>query len=423
MSKEKEMIVLTKVSRHENCCIFKAPTPLQRTNPKAFQPEIVSVGPYHYNDKGLETIQMHKQRFLELFLETGNRLGGPVSMTSLEDDVGALEETIRDSYSEHLQLSREELVKIMILDGCFIIMVVLVALRHVSFGSDTIFTVPIFTVPWILPTLRRDLLLLENQVPYIVLETLFAKSGIDVSLKRLLCEFFSSSLRFLSVERVMERIVGSEPRHLLHLIRQSQIPPSSSQLNRLGATSYVPRKRDIFPARKLELQGIEFKADWSANTILAIGLQNNALVIPHLLLDQFTGTLLYNVVAFEQCCMKSEDHFTSYIVLMGFLMNDKEDVSLLREKCIIGNCFSGDYEKTSHFFKGLSKCIALDLSRTYFEPTFEVINAYTCKRGTGYWARFKRNYFDSPWVLVSFIVVFLMLIAVFRSVVAPFVQE
>lgn len=104
-------------------------------------------------------IQQHKLRFVELFLETANQHGASISMESLESVVGDLEEKIRDAYSEPLELSKEKLVKMMVLDGCFILMLILVKLERVKSRNhkDTI-----FTLPWIIPTLRSDLLLLEN---------------------------------------------------------------------------------------------------------------------------------------------------------------------------------------------------------------------------------------------------------------------
>ncbi|VVB16582.1 unnamed protein product [Arabis nemorensis] len=185
-----------KESIGETCCIFRAPPLLLQTNPLAFRPSIVSIGPYHSDDERLQMIQQHKHRFLELFMETANQQGGSISMTFLETIVGDLEKDIRDAYSEPLQLSREELVKIMVLDGCFVLMVILVASKHVSLTNpnDTI-----FTLPWIVPTLRVDLLLLENQVPYMLLETLFGKLGFPayVDPKRLTCIFFESSLGYI----------------------------------------------------------------------------------------------------------------------------------------------------------------------------------------------------------------------------------
>lgn len=383
---------LTKVSPHyEDCCIFRAPPLLLQTNPKAFQPQILSVGPYHHKDKGLEMIQMHKQRYLELFLETANRnrVGQLVSMTSLENDVGALEEAVRNSYSEHVQLSREELVKMMILDGCFILMLALVASGEVSIGYDTI-----FSVPWILPTLRIDLLLLENQIPYIVLETLFAKSGASCSLNRILCRFFAQNLFSI---RVLMKIDDAKPRHLLHLIREIQTRSSSHQNpsgHTLSSDEFKPNF--ILPATKLRRQGIEFKREGKADTILDIGLRNNRLVIPHLLLDQLVCIFLYNCVAFEKCLKGYGDHFSSYVVFMGFLMKDKEDAAFMHKERIIENSF-WSYKEASDFFKDMSKCITLDRENhlafeSYFAPTFEVINAYTCQRRTRYWANFKGTF-------------------------------
>ncbi|KAI5319515.1 hypothetical protein L3X38_039223 [Prunus dulcis] len=49
---------------NSSCCIFRLPQYLLEINKKAYQPHIVSIGPYHYGDTHLDMMQQHKWRFL-----------------------------------------------------------------------------------------------------------------------------------------------------------------------------------------------------------------------------------------------------------------------------------------------------------------------------------------------------------------------
>ncbi|KAJ4883664.1 hypothetical protein Rs2_33757 [Raphanus sativus] len=158
---------LKKSAGGQDCCIFRIPHTLVQANETAYKPKIVSIGPYHHCDGGvdkdhLQMIQEHKQRYLAFFLSKTNKKD--VYMTHLREVVSEMEERIRGSYSEDLKFDREKLIDMMILDGCFILTLLIVVSKkstwRINYADD-----PIFTMRWVLPTLRSDLLLLENQGP------------------------------------------------------------------------------------------------------------------------------------------------------------------------------------------------------------------------------------------------------------------
>ncbi|CAN1835957.1 UPF0481 protein At3g47200 [Linum perenne] len=70
---------------------------------------------------------------------------------------------VRASYSERFdKLSDTKLAEIMLLDGCFILELFLrYSNSDLRLESD-----PIFTTSWMVLTLQRDLILLENQIPF-----------------------------------------------------------------------------------------------------------------------------------------------------------------------------------------------------------------------------------------------------------------
>ncbi|KAM3685466.1 hypothetical protein ACJW31_11G119700 [Castanea mollissima] len=61
------------------------------------------------------------------------------------------------------------------------------------------------------------------------------------------------------------------------------------------------------------------------------------LVIPHFVVDNKTEDLFRNLMALEQCHYPKEAYICNYILLLDFLINNKDDVELLVEEGIIVN--------------------------------------------------------------------------------------
>ncbi|RIA04073.1 hypothetical protein BRARA_K01729, partial [Brassica rapa] len=157
-SEDTDPKLLRESAGSESCCILRIPHSLARINLKAYEPKIVSIGPYHHGKEHLKMAQQHKRRFLKFLVAKMQEKG--TNPQELINAVSTLEGDIRGSYSEDLGLESEELVEMMVLDGCFILTLFLVVSgKVVCTNLDD----PIFRMPWILPSIRADLLLLENQ--------------------------------------------------------------------------------------------------------------------------------------------------------------------------------------------------------------------------------------------------------------------
>lgn len=222
---------LKKSAGGQSCCIFRVPHTLFQANETAYKPKIVSIGPYHHCDgevdkDHLQMIQEHKQRYLAFFLSKTNQKD--VHMTHLREAVSVMEERIRGSYSEDLKFDREKLIDMMVLDGCFILTLLIVVSKkstwRINYADD-----PIFTLRWILPTVRSDLLLLENQVPFFVFQDILKTSRLFPSsnLNEMIFAFFSYSIR--RPKEFWEERKNLDASHLLDLIRKTFIPNQTQQ--------------------------------------------------------------------------------------------------------------------------------------------------------------------------------------------------
>ncbi|CAN1844183.1 UPF0481 protein At3g47200 [Linum perenne] len=110
---------------------------------------------------------------------------------------------VRSSYGQWIDYSDTDLARMMLLDGCFILELFL----RYSNPDPKLQSDPIFTTSWMILTLQRDLALLENQIPFFVLEWLFnftvrrTANGLSTpSLPDLALRFFRSSINNVSEE-------------------------------------------------------------------------------------------------------------------------------------------------------------------------------------------------------------------------------
>ncbi|XP_028088133.1 UPF0481 protein At3g47200-like [Camellia sinensis] len=157
---------LTQISPSPSeCCIFRVHKQLRGVNEKAYEPETVAIGPYHRGKHSLQMMEEHKLRYLKLLLKRKNESSADKYVTA----IASLEQEARRCYAEPISLSPDEMIEMLILDGCFIIELVwnfeIACLRD---KND-----PIFKMDQIDNSLQRDLMLFENQLPFFILYELF----------------------------------------------------------------------------------------------------------------------------------------------------------------------------------------------------------------------------------------------------------
>ncbi|XP_062173676.1 UPF0481 protein At3g47200-like [Alnus glutinosa] len=156
------------------CCIYRVPKLLRKVNKEAYTPKLISIGPFHCNREEFWEMEMLKQRYFKNFL---NRTGK--SQQDLRKIIEDNEEKIRHCYSEDSTLESGEFVKMILLDAIFIIELFL-KVRDQKKGEveeeDYI-----LRKKWLANGIYYDLLLLENQLPFFVLEKLYKFAGFSDS--------------------------------------------------------------------------------------------------------------------------------------------------------------------------------------------------------------------------------------------------
>ncbi|XP_068340456.1 UPF0481 protein At3g47200-like [Pyrus communis] len=390
-------------------CIYRVPPGLAGISPKAIQPEIVSIGPYHHGKKELSEFQSYKWWFLDRLLWRTKR--------GLQDYVKAmsrLEKSTRNCYSDHHELSVSDFVEMMVLDGCFIIEL----FRFVCESNDDDHVVdendregnPILATPWLIPILTRDLLKLENQLPFSVLETLYdisrdqRKAAVPLVIQAV--KFFSNSL--LRPTEVLKNSRLLEPEHLLDLFRLTFLPLKGTSNDQYSSQKlYRPSSESIQCTTELRSSGIEFKARKVADSFLDINFQNRVLYIPPLTINDFTTTFVINCLALEQCLQYSTGTwFSTYITFMSCLLTSTRDVKLLCSNGIISTGFSQNDQNVAEMFRKLGEKAGFNIRDCYLSKQFRDVEAYY----SSHWATFMRTYFSKQWSFITVFYAFILLV-------------
>ena len=162
------------------------PDRLRRANEAAYTPKVVSIGPIH-REKSLKIMKDYKRLFLKNFLlRTGKDLIHYIKI------VNDREESLRECYQETFELSSDEFCHIILVDAVFIVELFLSqypeeAEVHLPASERERLSYPRQVLGEILP----ELLLLENQLPFFILQEIWKDATINS-----IVDFFQSVLLF-----------------------------------------------------------------------------------------------------------------------------------------------------------------------------------------------------------------------------------
>ena len=407
---EPPRLLSTAAGKH-SCCIFRVPQSLVEVNGKIYAPHIVSVGPYRRGEPQLRMIEEHKWRYLGSLVSRTEHAKG-LKLENLMKSMAEMEDRARECYSEAIQLTSDEFVEMMVLDGCFVIELLRKAANLVRFEQDD----PILTMAWIIPFFYRDFLRLENQIPFFVLQRLFdltksppeEKSPTPPTLSLLALQFFNNAMQ--RPDAAIEKHRDLEAKHLLDLVRGSLIPASHPEPKRRRSTP----THIIHCVSKLRRAGIVLQQG-DDESYLVVRFQGGVLEMPTIAIDDFTASFLLNCVAFEQCHRACSKHFTTYATLLDCLVNTHRDVEYLCDRNIVENCFGSDGE-VARFINNLGRDVAFDMDLCYLGDLFNDVHLYYANSWHVQWAGFKYTYFDTPWSFISaFAALILLLLTVAQT--------
>lgn len=379
-------------------CIFRIPHILRRGNENVFVPNLVSIGPYHHGHEDLKAMEEIKQWYLHCLLERrGNQ---EASMMSFVKGIRSMEKYCRDCYGEKVNLSSDDFVEIMVVDGCFIIELFRKYITDAKAGkcATKVFPErddPVFDTSWMIATLLYDLLLLENQIPWRVLDCLFKLTREndeieETSLSQLTLFYFE----FYTLGRYPKKIEETGSKHLLDFIRSCLLGATKEDsTNNHPSTDWAP----IPSVTELLQAGVKFRR--TDDSMLNITFENGVMKIPPIVVNENGESLFRNLIVYEQCeASVYECKITSYAVVLDNLINTSSDVDILMQKGILFTHLSKE-DIASFFNKLYNNTIPGHFS--YKELT-DKVNEHYHGRFNRWKTILARDYFNNPWSTLAF---------------------
>ncbi|XP_057741334.1 UPF0481 protein At3g47200-like [Arachis stenosperma] len=461
------------------CSIYNVPCNLRKVNPEAYTPEMISIGPIHFNKGKLKPMQEHKQRYFHFFW---HRVSNEQAMKKYKEFLESNEETIRQRYAHKFpEISKEMFVDMMLLDAVFIMELLLRnscwkldRSKHEreyratkSFKSDHSDDY-IVTQSWVNRNITRDLILLENQIPFFVVNKLYDDVVVPNDRNREIIEHYSCFVELAihyfafydtqmssceETKRLLERnqskkkkdnsngsFLGSRnkantksmdrdngysnPKHFTDLIRYFYLP--DNKIGESGCPDSVLRT-----ATKLQDSGITFEKVLNRR-LLHITFEKKPILssflclgclpymnhvkarfrIPQLKVDHTTECILRNLIAFEQCHYPEEPYICNYVSLIDSLIHTQVDVELLVEKEVIVHELGSDKEVAT-LVNGL--CRHVVANTTCYYGVINDLNKHYQNAWNRTMAALWLVYFRDPWRASSTVVgIAVLVFAVFN---------
>ncbi|XP_010512372.1 PREDICTED: UPF0481 protein At3g47200-like [Camelina sativa] len=376
------------------CCIYRVPNCLRQVSPEAYTPQLVLIGPLHRslisqalksrgditNTKlmGYLNMEGHKKVYL---MEFSRRVEGKKAVIDgfrkiIEED----EDLIRASYSESTAwIPSQEFVDMILHDSVFILELFL---RFYVKGPEKIGD-PLMDEPCLVHTVTGDLVLLENQLPYFILEKLFDP----------IVSILSSheTFRELTIThfRVQDKIGNnSKFRHFTDMARCVRVETVPEH----GYGIFRPMY-EMYNADKLDNGGVKFEV-LEDELLVEVKFTKGVLNIPCFLADDDAEMILRNIMALEQCHYPFNAHVCNYVMFLDFLIDTEKDVDLLVEKGIINN-WLGQHRAVAKMVNKL--CLGVMHDGSYYcDIATEVMEHYNNKCNKSH-AILRRVYCSDLW--------------------------
>ncbi|TVU10660.1 hypothetical protein EJB05_44204, partial [Eragrostis curvula] len=502
--------------------IYKVLQCNRASDPNAYEPRVLSIGPYHHGAPSLLPMEKEKWLCLDYVLKLNfNR-----SLHDYLAVVTTLEREARICYSEDSIPNSRTFVEMLLLDSCFILVclngiagIKMQAGGHEEFSQDENVLTEIVvgrneqrkegkeTIPesrynlscrsnedfvvqmeenqvdtnqqsyqgsqmepyngqtientdqgeqWYNSSAVYDLLLLENQVPFFIVTKIFELLIDDGSTtNRLLTNNIAKFIEGVLLHLPLAIQDSNRPKdfdHLLHLCYMYFKPSCSTQHNHqmgkkagpfrnllcwgfsylgcntgLEENEETPLTNEQFEvadsvkqlkrwrrAEEYHEAGVEFTDrvfdDHNPHSLLDIELRNGTLHIPCLAIDDKSGTLFRNLLAFEQSCPALGNDIASYVYFMSQLISVPDDVALLARKGVIVHQLDSDEEVSSLFAK-LFEYVVFDFSGdNYLKSLCHTMDAHYQNRLNRWMAWLWHNHFGNPWLgftaLASVVMIF-----------------
>jgi len=383
-----------------------------QSNQKCYDPSLVSIGPYHHGKPELRDMEKLKVTFTSKFVDDSG-----ICIEDFYCKVAEVAIDARRCYAEDStdEFDDEKFTQIMFLDGCFILQFIFFLLRR---PEDL--KMPGHQVVLV----KRDLLLLENQLPFQVIWSLmnlrFGK-GEEGGGNKLINDFIRH-IRALppqqeSFKEMIKKFAGKciwkqpqktwgnketeehQPVHLLGLLHTDHI-------NKEACSHCSTRSCDWYSYRSskdLRKVGIRFRPNWTnaySDVEFKSSVRGSKLILPPITIEESFKSVLLNLIAYETCCDASGELWvTSYACFLDSLIQDVEDVKVLQSEGVL-NIFVREQEVADLFNQMSRNLVPNPYAYSDVKRRIELDRKSIIKKWVAEWMH---TYFSSPWSFIALV--------------------
>ncbi|GAU32322.1 hypothetical protein TSUD_43640 [Trifolium subterraneum] len=429
---------------------------------KHYSPKLVSIGPIHHDNANLKLGEKYKLMWATKYIQNTAHIPQDLHK-KIADNIDELKGHFADDVltltGESLKGFRsleEKLSWMLFVDGCSLLYI----LDKVELDNPEPMNIKVDQLVLVV----MDVLLLENQLPYLVLKLLCKDENetelIKTMKKFLKCHHWATpednkrssrwwsciqencfpNIKVQQEERsahkknscflntkTTEHIVkltndhsqSESPTHLLDLQRKIILTKSDSKTKGNEAngknqdqkySKETVKMMTYKNIQDLRAAGIKLKSSMTRRPTdinFSEGWFFAKLTLPEIVVDDTTITTFLNLIAYEMCPDFENDHgICSFVAFMDSLIDHPEDVKELRSKEILLNSLGSD-EEVANLFNIISANLVPN-TNTYIEVRSKIHKHYrnTCKK----WIALGiRTYLNNPWTFIAFLAAFIAL--------------
>ncbi|XP_052113801.1 UPF0481 protein At3g47200-like [Arachis duranensis] len=403
---------------------------------KHYSPKLVSFGPIHHGDQNLKLGEEYKRMWSVMYVRTRGQTARDLHKRVLSNIKELQDLFDKDLFAkqEFTNYNDDELSWLLLVDGCAL----LYFLDNVDDQHPEALNLKLdqLMYTW------RDILLLENQLPFQLLRLLCCDPNASVntnvddhlvkSMEKFLCTHHlwpkpcpprkegprpkPNSVNLPQQEST--KVVITPPVHLLDYLRKTIVEDDGCQKKLSKSDASV--KQCIITHRNIQeltASGIHLKKLDSRNPKYikfssgGIFSFRGILELPEITVDDTTAPTFLNLIAYEMCPDFPNDYgISSFVAFLDSLIDQPEDVKKLRSAGIMRNALGSD-EEVSKLFNALSQDLVTSIE-SYSHVSKDIESHYKNK-WLSWMTEIWNNHFSTPVAIIALLAGIIALVLTF----------
>ncbi|KAK6929622.1 Protein of unknown function DUF247, plant [Dillenia turbinata] len=402
---------------------------IKSLNEQAYTPMTVAIGPYYPIRIGnhYQTMEDLKCQYLQSALNGKSK----EEVQNIVEKMSSLVKSARQCYAQPTDdVTDKEFLSLMLLDCCFIVQIIhMFYYKEKEEMMENLKDDPFMRDETTRSSIRRDLLLFENQLPLFDLQKFCDLTRAQNENTPNSPTFINMALHFVSYaipgacgDTQTELDTSEPPKHLLSLLYDPLVqtrPPNRRPIclflrssmrmifslifriakwalkslllafarpipSRGGEDSVVKFKL-VNCSKDLAEKGVKFKKNEYENCrIIDVGFADGCLIIPTLVVKSHSEAIFLNLLAYERHCASGPKVVSDYMALMDCLIDSSKDVDLLCQRGIFENLSRDKGEITKLFDRPKDNFIVINQNTFVYREIFQLIDDH-CRHP---WTRF-----------------------------------